>query len=235
MTKRTLATLFVLSYSAHFACASYQNDFYAGVGAGGGILEANLTNQQILNSAPSDPVDFIKDKKQYATNVDGSVLLGWKQRRQNAVFGVDGSIGWGFQTEKVTGRSPLPVTPSTTLVSKLGRGFNLSAMGFLGYGCGPWTGALKAGFVGANFTHNLKEFDGSTLVDERTQHHFSPALGLGGFVDRSLGNMTLRLDYTCALHESFDQNFLSGGDTTNVQEIKSPVMHRVMAGVLWKL
>ena len=73
------------------------------------------------------------------------------------------------------------------------------------------------------------------LLCERTQHHFSQALGLGRFVARSLGNMTLRLDYTCALHESFDQNFLSGGDTTNVQEIKSPVMHRVMAGVLWKL
>jgi opacity protein-like surface antigen len=222
--------LFIMVLAAHTPVMAHENNFYGGVALGGGILEITSTaNQEYLGVT----VPFITNEERYATNVDASLLLTWKQRRQNLVFGVDGDIGWGGQTQKTSGTDPL--SSSNILESKLQRGFNLSAMGFLGYACGPWTSALKVGFVGANFTQTLKEFDGDALTHKRTQSHFSPALGLGAFLDRSLGRITLRLDYTCAIHESFDKAFVTDGDTNNFYDSKRPVMHRVMGGVLWKI
>ena len=233
MNKKIFLTFVLVSATPLLA---YENDFYAGIAAGGGILDAGRSvDQQLISPFIPIQIPFIHRNDQYGTNVEGSIVGTWLQRRQNVVFGVNGDVGWGFQRVKATGLSPLPVADKSLLENKLDRGFNLSAMGLLGYECGPWTVALKAGFAGANFTENLKEFHGDDLAQDTTKTTFKPGIGFGAFLDRNVGCVNVRLDYTGAVYESFDQNFVTNGNTLNIEDVKRPVLHRITAGVLWKI
>lgn len=233
MNKKVFIALLLAS---HAPLVAHDNNFYAGLAVGGGILDAGRSvDQQLISPFVPTNVSFIHKNDQYGTNAEGSLVATWSQRRQNVVFGVNGDVGWGFQKVEAWGTSPLAVSTPTVLENKLDRGFNVSAMGFLGYACGPWTVALKLGYAGATFRENLKEFQGSTVVNDVTKSRFTSGLGFGAFVDRGLGDLTFRLDYTGAVYESFNQNFISDGDTLNIQDVKRPTIHRIMAGVLWKI
>ena len=83
--------------AANTPVMAHENNFYGGIALGGGILEITSTaNQEYLGVT----VPFITNEERYATNVDASLLLTWKQRSQNLVFGVDGDIGWGGKRKK---------------------------------------------------------------------------------------------------------------------------------------
>ena len=96
---------------------------------------------------------------------------------------------------------------------------------------------FKIGFEGAQFAHRYQEWPGIEEMREKTTKHFTPGFATGIILEKDLGSVSLRFDYTFVKHKSVKDSYTSlwyddtGDEQTIHQEAKSPAMHAVTLGV----
>ncbi len=232
-----LGSSFLLMALASTAGAK-DSGFYVGLGAGMGVTDMHRTLEWEYPDFDKDV--FASDVFASAPGESVDLLAGWRTRAEcsmlgSYVWGFEGSIGYAFQETSFWADSGLNPNGPDIFDSRVKRKFNITFMGVLGREWGLWTAALKFGMMGSEFTHTYQEVT-NTVLQKKTVSTFAPGIAGGAFIEHPLGPMHIRLDYVCALHNTVNEQFYGlGAYGRVVQEARSPVVHRSLVALLWRM
>lgn len=229
----SIAALFLSVTVLH---ASKSEGGYVLANFGGGKMSTKRTYKwEPANGVDWDPLftDESAKAKSWHLNFGG----GWRGASGNLLFGAEGVLGWSNYTHTLTAPETVGASELET-VSKLKRNWagNLSAV--IGYHFDALDALFKIGFEGAQFGHRYQEWD-SDGMREKTTKHFTAGFATGIILEKDLGDVSLRFDYTFVKHKSVKDSYTSlwyngteADEYTIHQEAKSPTIHAVTLGVV---